>query len=98
MRYRYIVCLFAFMIFLQCKNEEEEFHSLQFDVSGIDLSDNKQYGTFDGTIPAEGSEFTLVGKGEFSQYVYVSSIEINGIPQKADGIDNGFILPQPGVP
>lgn len=62
---RYIVCLLVGMILLSCKNEEEEFHSLQFDVSGIDLSYNKQYGTFDGTTPAEGSVFTLVGKGCF---------------------------------
>ena len=86
------------MILLSCKNEEEEFHSLQFDVSGIDLSYNKQYGTFDGTTPAEGSVFTLVGKGEFSEYVYVSSIEINGITQKVEGIEGGFIRPQRGVP
>ena len=95
---RYIVCLLVGMILLSCKNEEEEFHSLQFDVSGIDLSYNKQYGTFDGTTPAEGSVFTLVGKGEFSEYVYVSSIEINGITQKVEGIEGGFIRPQRGVP
>lgn len=95
---RYIVCLLVCMILQSCKNDEEEFHSLQFDVSGIDLSYNKQSGTFDGTISAEDCEFTLVGKGEFSEYVYVSSIEINGIPQKVEGIDGGFIRPQRGVP
>ena len=95
---RYIVCLLVGMILLSCKNEEEEFHSLQFDVSGIDLSYNKQYGTFDGMIPAEGCVFTLVGKGEFSECVYVSSIEINGIPQKLEEVEGGFIRPQPGVP
>lgn len=94
---RYIVCLFACLILLSCNNEEE-FHSLQFDISGIDLSYNKLSGTFDGTIPAEGCEFTLVGKGEFSEYVYVSSIEINGIPQKAEGIESGFIRPLRGFP
>ncbi len=86
------------MVLLSCKNEEEEFHSLQFDVSGINLSYNKLSGTFGGTISAEDCEFTLVGKGEFSEYVYVSSIEINGIPQKVEGVEGGFIRPQSGVP
>lgn len=95
---RYIVCLLVSMLLLSCKNDEEEFHSLQFDVFGIDLSYNKQSGTFDGTTSAEDCEFTLVGKGEFSEYVYVSSIEINGIPQKVEGTEGGFIRPQHGVP
>lgn len=94
---RYIACLFVCLILLSCNNEEEVFHSLQFDTTGIELYHNNLSGAFNGTIPSEGSEFKLVGKGEYSDYVYVSSIEINGIPQKVEGIDNGFIRPQYGV-
>lgn len=67
-------------------NEEEVFHTLQFDVDGISLSHNTQNGTFDGVLPSDGAVFTITGKGEFDECVYVSSIFIYGIPQEAEGI------------
>lgn len=81
---------------LSCKNEEELFHSLQFDTEGIELTYNSQSGTLDGTIPANGSSFTISGKGDFSEFVYVSSIKINGIPVNVEGINGDFPRPQHG--
>lgn len=83
---------------LSCKNEEGIFYSLEFDTEGIELIHNYKNGTFDGTVPANGSVFYLTGKGDFLQYAYVTTIKINGIPVKAEGLTGEFPRPQYGSP
>lgn len=80
---------------LSCKNEEEVFHSLEFDAKGIELIHNNQTGVFEGMIPADGCTFTITGKGKYSNFVYVSFIQINGIPQGENELSYNLPYPQP---
>lgn len=89
---KYSTLLLFCMILLSCKNEEEEFHSLQFDAKGIDLSYNKTSGVLESEIPAEGSMFTLTGKGKYSDLVNITSIEIDGIPQLVEGTEGSHSI------
>lgn len=89
---KYSTLLLFCMILLSCKNEEEEFHPLQFDAQGIDLSYNETSGVLESEIPAEGSVFTLTGKGKYSELVKINSIEIDGIPQLVEGAENSHSI------
>lgn len=95
---RNIIYLYIWILLTGCKNEEEKFHPLQFDVYGIDLVYNEVSGSLDGTIPAEGDEFTLKGKGELYNNIYVASVYVNGVPQKGNGSERGFTRPKLGSP
>lgn len=95
---RFIIYLFIFMMFLSCKNEEEVFHSLEFDTEGIELIHNDRTGAFESIIPANGCIFTITGKGKYSNFVYVSSIKINGISQGESGIESDLSSPNPDAP
>lgn len=69
-----LLLCFVMMMAVSCKDKEEPVHTLQFDVEGLKLSYDAITGAFDGDIPSEGGEFTLTGKGEYSNYAYVTSI------------------------
>lgn len=90
---KYILLVLVSMMFLSCKNEEEVVHALDFDVSGIVLTRNNQTGTYDGTVSSQDCTFTLTGKGEFSHFCYVTSVDIDDIPQNAEGIIGDWCPP-----
>lgn len=73
---KYIVWILACVFFVSCKNEDETFHALQFDVDGIELVHSRLTGAYEGEISPEGCVFTLIGKGDFNQFAYITSIFI----------------------
>lgn len=89
-----LLLCFVMMMAVSCKDKEEPVHTLQFDVEGLKLSYDAITGAFDGDIPSEGSVFTIIGKGEYSNYVYVTSIIMRD--DMEDGKDEKFELLPPG--
>lgn len=92
------ILLVILSILSSCKNEAEVFHSLQFDVEGLDISYNRENGSFGGILPPNESIFTITGKGDYAANVYVSSMHINGKLQEVEGMPGDWRPPHPDSP
>lgn len=92
------VCILICMMLLSCKSYEEEvFHALKFNANGIELVHSASTGAYEGTIPPTGCTFTLTGKSDFSQFVYITSIQISDITQNGKEIYGDLKPPHLGA-
>lgn len=62
------------------KNENEwmKFEAVEFDVEGISVINSERYFQhFHGTIPSEGCNFRIYGKGEHAKYSFIGRVTVN---------------------
>lgn len=73
---------FAFIatILASCKDEDETFHSIDLESTGIDLVKNKKdQFILSGEISSEGTQFILQGTGKYTDMAYVTEVMTNNV-------------------
>lgn len=81
---------FAFIatILASCKEEDETFHSIDLESTGIDLvKDKKDQSTLSGEISSEGAQFILQGTGKYADKAYVTEVTADNVRYDIEGND-----------
>lgn len=67
-------------ILASCKDEDETFHPIDLNTTGIDLvQDTNNQFKLSGEINPEGTLFTLQGTGEYANMAYVTEVTIDNV-------------------
>lgn len=90
MKTKLFVLAFAFTatILASCKDEDETFHSIDIESTGIDLvKDKKDQSTLSGDISSEGAQFILQGTGKYADMAYVTEVTVDNVRYDIEGND-----------
>lgn len=90
MKTKLLMLAFAFTatILASCKDEDETFHSIDIESTGIDLvKDKKDQSTLSGDISSEGAQFILQGTGKYADMAYVTEVTVDNVRYDIEGND-----------
>lgn len=90
MKTKLLMLAFAFTatVFASCKDEDETFHSIDIESTGIDLvKDKKDQSTLSGDISSEGAQFILQGTGKYADMAYVTEVTVDNVRYDIEGND-----------